>query len=105
MTFDPYHNRIPHGLLTDDEKAALEATGGPWEWLTGRGSGEWRQLVNPRWFADDIYRAVRRPLPVPQEGDVWVRIGDFYWLPAQTIEHHAEMMTANGYRLFREVKA
>jgi hypothetical protein len=104
MTFGPYTNRIPQGLLTADEKAALLATGGPWDFWDDEG-GVWRPASAPGRYSNFIYRAVRRPLPVPQEGDVWVRIGDFYWLPAQTIEHHAEMMTANGYRLFREVKA
>jgi len=103
MTFDPYTNRIPNGLLTEEEKAALEATGGPFEYCTSL-AFVWRPSPTPRWYADCTYRAVRKPLPVPQEGDVWVRFGDFYWLPAQTIERHAEMMTANGYRLFREVK-
>ena len=102
MTFDPYTNRTPTGLLTDEEKAALEATGGPWEHFL---FGEWHPASSPRWSDDMIYRAVRKPMPAPQEGDVWIRIGDFYWLPAQTIEHHAEMMTASGWRLFREVKA
>jgi hypothetical protein len=31
MTFDPYHNRIPQGLLTADEKAAMiEQEGEGW---------------------------------------------------------------------------
>jgi hypothetical protein len=104
MTFDPYTNRITYGMLTEDEKAALEATGGPWEFCEPL-DPSWETIADPEWIEDFVYRAVRKPLPVPQDGDVWVRIGDFYWLPAQTIEHHAEMMTANGYRLFREVKA
>jgi hypothetical protein len=62
--FDPYSNRIPHGLLTDKEKAALEATGGPWEFWDDE-DGEWRQIARPVWLEDDIYRTVRKPLPVP----------------------------------------
>ena len=102
MTFDPYTNRIPHGMLTDDEKAALEATGGPWEWRD-RDSGEWLQLDRPGWFAAGIYRAVRKPLPVPQEGDVWVHPNFGYSSIIHGQDIHA--MIRKGWRLFREVKA
>jgi hypothetical protein len=104
MTFDPYTNRIPHGLLTEDEKAALEATGGPWKYFW---SGEWVPARSPSWSDNMIYRAVRKPLPVPQEGDVWVR-------PCQegaAIDAvrargvNIEIAVASGWRLFREVKA
>jgi hypothetical protein len=106
MTFDPYTNRIPHGLLTEEEKAALEATGGPWE-CRDPDSGKWVQFVNPKWFDNGIYRAVRKPLPVPQEGDVWMktRNGAEFWFPAMPNDPEAGSIVADGYRLFREVKA
>jgi hypothetical protein len=106
MTFDPYTNRIPHGLLTDEERAALKATGGPWE-CRDPDSGKWVQFVNPKWFDSGVYRAVRKPLPVPQDGDVWVRFGasPYFFLAEPKDEHEAERIIAEGYRLFREVRA
>jgi hypothetical protein len=106
MTFNPYHNRIPYGLLTDKEKAALEATGGPWEFWDGE-DGVWRNTPSPAWISRRIYRAVRKTLPVPQEGDVWVKFnasGAVQWtltLPEADTASAVKL----GYRLFREVKA
>jgi hypothetical protein len=105
MTFDPYHNRIPHGMLTDDEKAALEETGGPWEHFL---FGEWHPVSSPRWGDDMIYRAVRKPAPAPQDGDIWVRTSNWaaeFWLQAKPNDPLAAALIADGYRLFREVKA
>jgi hypothetical protein len=106
MTFDPYTNRIPNGMLTDDEKAALEATGGPWEFWDGE-DGVWRNTPSPAWISRRIYRAVRKPLPVPQEGDVWFRTDPPHrnWFAAEPNDPEAGSIIAEGYRLFREVKA
>ncbi len=103
MTFDPYTNRIPSGLLTADEKAALEATGGPWEYCTPL-AFVWHPSPTPRWYADCIYRAVRKPLPVPQDGDVWVDSGDYLIRNAHP-DDNVMSLRAAGCRLFREVKA
>ena len=105
MTFDPYTNRIPHGMLTADEKAALEATGGPWEYCDPR-QGMWQAVTNPDWLRDCVYRAVRKSLPVPQEGDVWVRTEPNFrhWFEAEPNDPEAGRIIKAGYRLFREVK-
>jgi hypothetical protein len=105
MTFDPYANGIPNEMLTDEEKAALEATGGPWE-LCFPAAGDWQLVTNPKWMGCYIYRAVRKPPPVPQDGDVWIRTsnGAEFWLPAQPNDPEAGSIVAEGYRLFREVK-
>jgi hypothetical protein len=100
--FDPYHNRIPYGLLSADEKAALLAAGGPWEWRD-RDSGEWHAVPNPNWLRDYIYRAVRRPHPATQEGDIWVALGG-RWCFAKS-EDEVGVLRAEGWRLYREVKA
>jgi hypothetical protein len=103
--FDPYSNRIPHGLLTDKEKAALEATGGPWEFWDDE-DGVWRAISSPGLFSRRIYRAVRKPLPVPQEGDVWVRPLAGSAVEAVLVRGvSVEIAVASGWRLFREVKA
>jgi hypothetical protein len=106
MTFDPYTNRIPHGLLTDEEKAALVATGGPWEYCTPL-AFVWHPSPTPRWYTDCTYRAVRKSLPVPQEGDVWFRTDPPHrnWFAAEPNDPEAGSIIAEGYRLFREVKA
>jgi hypothetical protein len=99
MTFDPYTNRIVQGLLTDEEKAALLATGGPWEFWDNR----WVRLVKPTFHVRDTYRAVRKPLPVPQRGDVWVApYGDWY---VADPEDDVAKEIAKRWRLFREVKS
>jgi hypothetical protein len=102
MTFDPYTNRILQGLMTDEEKAALLATGGPWEIWDGD-EGLWRTIFKPQWINNGIYRAVRKPLPVPQEGDVWVHSD--YGYSTHLYGQDSRDMIRKGYRLFREVKA
>jgi hypothetical protein len=102
MTFDPYTNRIPHGLLTEEEKTALKATGGPFEYCTPL-AFVWRPSPTPRWYADCTYRAVRKFLPVPQRGDVWVSpYGDWY---VADPEDDVAKEIAKRWRLFREVSA
>jgi hypothetical protein len=106
MTFDPYTNRIQYGLLTDEEKAALLATGGPFEYCDPR-YGEWNATPDPSRYGVYIYRAIRKPLPVPQDGDVWVMVdGGADVIPASvSAPPLAEKRIRAGYRLFREVKA
>jgi hypothetical protein len=102
MTVDPYTNRIMQGMLTEDEKAALLATGGPWEVCDPR-QGMWQAVTNPGWFRDCVYRAVRKPMPVPQDGDVWV-VASGKWYTAEPDDEAGSLRT-EGWRLFREVKA
>ena len=101
MTFDPYANRIPHWLLDADEKAALLATGGPWEYCEPL-YGVWQAMTTPDLLRDRVYRAVRKPLPVPQEGDVWLHPNYGYSSIIHGQDIHA--ITRKGWRLFREVK-
>jgi len=104
MTFDPYTNRIMQRMLTDDEKAVLKATGGPWEIWDGD-EGLWSTIFKPQWINNGIYRAVRKPLPVPQEGDVWVRPRAGSAVEAVLARGvNVEIAVASGWRLFREVK-
>jgi hypothetical protein len=49
--------------------------------------------------------AARKPMPVPQEGDVWVLERTRSALPAYLDDPLAADLIAEGYRLFREVKA
>ncbi len=107
MTFDPYTNRIPHGLLTDEEKAALVATGGPWEYVSPLYPEDWIKTTENVRYKEYAYRAVRKPLPVPQEGDVWIRTEGLrkHWFEARPNDPEAGSIIAEGYRLFREVKA
>jgi hypothetical protein len=106
MTFDPYTNHTQHGLLTADEKAALEATGGPWKCCDSR-DNVWELTYRPAWHYSCIYRAVRKPLPVPQKGDVWVQFNASGTVQCALTLPQADTASAVklGYRLFREVKA
>ncbi len=78
MTFDPYENRVPFGLLTDDEKAALKAHHGPVQFYIHH-HAIWELIDNPIWAHGTIYRAVR---PAPEllwiAPEVW-RVLDPKW--------------------------
>jgi hypothetical protein len=71
MTIDMTNNRVPYGLLTDEEKAALrehEKAGGEFEFYW---SGDWSKC-GPSWSNEDIYRTV--PLPKTQDVIAWDRL-------------------------------
>ena len=80
MTIDMTNNRVPYGLLTDEEKAALdehEKAGGEFEawffeaWLA---VGSWLSSASPR-YSDWVYRTV--PLPKTQDVIAWDRLPDW----------------------------
>jgi hypothetical protein len=62
MTFDPYTNLVPFGLLTEEEQAALKAHPGPWECYGV--NAKWKHRTRPDWVEFVVYRAVR-PAPEP----------------------------------------
>jgi len=70
---DMTNNRVPYGLLTDEEKAALhehEKAGGEFKYWCG----EWAQ-VKPSWYYNMIYRTV--PLPKTQDVIAWEKLPDW----------------------------
>jgi hypothetical protein len=74
MTIDMTQNRVPYGLLTDAEKAALhehKKAGGKFEYCTSDAFG-WGACVIAAWFNDTIYRTV--PLPKTQDVIAWERL-------------------------------
>lgn len=60
MTFDPCTNRIPFGLLTTEERTALQAKG-PWEFANPSQGPDFRATKEPNWFPDFVYRRVTPP--------------------------------------------
>ena len=81
MTVDMTNNRVPYGLLTYEEKAALhehEKAGGKFEYWACNG---WEQ-VKPTWF----YNITYRPLPLPKTQDViaWEKLPDWVEWVART---------------------
>ena len=71
---DMNNNRVPYGLLTDEEKAALhehKRAGGKFEYCTSDALG-WGACVIAAWFNDTIYRTV--PLPKTQDIIAWERL-------------------------------
>jgi hypothetical protein len=72
MTLDMTNNRVPYGLLTDEEKAALEAhekAGGEFSYIGGGG----RRYLSKTWRINSIVRAV--PLPEKtQDVIAWDRL-------------------------------
>lgn len=73
MTVDMSQNRVPYGLLTDEEKAALhehEKAGGTFEFtLYGQ---LWEKTTRFHRCTDCIYRTV--PLPLTQDEIAWDRL-------------------------------
>jgi len=76
MTVDMTNNRVPYGLLTDEEKAALhehEKAGGVIEFTYFH---HWSPISKPTWGSQTIYRTV--PLPAKtQDVIAWDRLPDW----------------------------
>ena len=85
MTFDPEQNRIPTGLLTADERAALGAAKHGWQRFQ---NSRWLEVLAPLWDADAIYRAKPAPTPtiivngieVPEPVREALEVGQGYWV-------------------------
>jgi hypothetical protein len=74
---DMTNNRVPYGLLTEEEKAALHGhwkAGGVIELCTSDALG-WGACVIAAWFNDTIYRTV--PLPKTQDVIAWEKLPDW----------------------------
>lgn len=63
MTWTPQNNRIPWGLLTPEEQAAMEAAKHGWEWFDYRNG--WLKKEHGVWIAGTIYRALPAPVVKP----------------------------------------
>jgi hypothetical protein len=76
MTIDMSNNRVPYGLLTDEEKAALHEhgkAGGEFEFTY---SEIWMRVSEPTWGSHASYRTV--PLPAKtQDVIAWERLPDW----------------------------
>jgi hypothetical protein len=76
MTVDMTNNRVPYGLLTDEEKAALhehEKAGGAFVFC-GDEVGMWHPAI-PVWTDEVVYRTV--PLPKTQDVIAWEKLPDW----------------------------
>ena len=91
MTFDPEQNRIPTGLLTSDERAALGAAKYGWQRFL---NGHWWESTSPLWGDNAIYRAKPAPtlslaiivngIEVPEPVREALEVGQRYWLADPT---------------------
>jgi hypothetical protein len=75
MTIDMTNNRVPYGLLTDEEKAALhehEKAGGEFEFTY---SEIWMRVSEPTWGSHSSYRTV--PLPKTQDIIAWEKLPEW----------------------------
>jgi hypothetical protein len=75
MTVDMTNNRVPYGLLTDEEKAALHEhvkAGGEFE--THAGTSWWPEGNTP-WHHKLVLRTV--PLPKTQDVVAWEKLPDW----------------------------
>jgi hypothetical protein len=83
MTIDMTNNRVPCGLLTDEEKAALhehEKAGGEFEHHC---DGVWFKSFF-LWINDTIYRTL--PLPKTQDVIAWDRLPDWVEWVARDVD-------------------
>ena len=55
MTFDPTKNTTPHGLLTEEERKAIESAEHGWE-VFNQNTG-WKPVRHPAFANPRIYRA------------------------------------------------
>lgn len=78
MTVDMTNNRVPYGLQTDEEKAALhehEKAGGGFLYTTVSDT-YWRiACEKSRWYPNYAYRTV--PMPKTQDVIAWDRLPDW----------------------------
>jgi hypothetical protein len=78
MTVDMTNNRVPYGLLTDKEKAALhehEKAGGVFK-VSYESHLVWTIIPTPTWKSFNIYRTV--PLPAKtQDVIAWEKLPDW----------------------------
>jgi hypothetical protein len=75
MTIDMSNNRVPYGLLTDEEKAALhehEKAGGAFEFTNPPKLNGWHPITTVACLDDLVYRTV--PLPKTQDVIAWERL-------------------------------
>jgi hypothetical protein len=87
MTIDMTNNRVPYGLLTDGEKAALhehEKAGGEFErrWPHGLGDAYWEVCAVVGGPSEYVYRTVL--LPKTQDVIAWEKLPDWVEWVART---------------------
>jgi hypothetical protein len=71
------NNRVPYGLLTVEEKAALhehEKAGGEFLFKAPN-RGLWQSVCGPWWCVDYVYRTV--PMPKTQDVIAWEKLPDW----------------------------
>lgn len=97
MTFDPTTNRIPWGLLTEEEREVLE--GWPWGW---EGSPpnvpHWLDIGSPKFMPEVVYRGK----PDPERVETWVDAGPIYantWNDKQSAINYAQDDSLALFRL------
>ena len=91
MTIDMTNNRVPYGLLTDEETAALlahEKAGGEFKCYC---EGVWSKC-DPSWSTEGIYRTV--PLPKTQDVIAWDRLPNWAQWVARDIDGKVFMYDA-----------
>jgi hypothetical protein len=92
---DMTNNRVPYGLLTDEEKAALhehEKAGGAFE-VTFHGKF-WEETTQLHHFNDCIYRTV--PLPKTQDVIAWDKLPDWVEWVARDMDGSVWCYEAGG---------
>jgi hypothetical protein len=96
MTIDMTNNRVPYDLLTDEEKAALEAhekAGGEFSYSYIGGDG--RRCLSKTWRINSIVRAV--PLPEKtQDVIAWEKLPDWVEWVARDMDGSVWCYEAGG---------
>jgi len=100
MTVDMTNNRVPYGLLTDEEKAAMhehEKAGGSLKFIDP--SYEllgWSDIRHPVWEDHVVYRIV--PLPKTQDLIAWEKLPD--WVEWVARDNSGEVWAYDAERFY-----
>ena len=60
--WSPEDNEKPHGLLSQEQRDAIEQSGPPWLRFDGE---SWWEVYYPSWFPAVVYRVCPKPAPRP----------------------------------------
>jgi hypothetical protein len=77
--FDPTTNRIPFGLLSEDEQTALKDWPHGWEiWWDGD-RDNWGNLTYPNWEESPVYRGKSAPVVIKRFAAIYPRGSTGSW--------------------------
>lgn len=62
---DMTNNRVPYGLLTEEEKEVLQGWDGEYEYYVNGFVPDWKKVKGPAFLFTGVYRTVPKPKAIP----------------------------------------